>query len=315
MLKRLIRVASPLTVFDADIPFAQLKAKYANEASRFIDIDGLLVHYRDEGTGPTLILLHGILSSLHTWDGWVEELKDRFRLIRLDLPGYGLTGPNQDHDYRLSSYGVFLSKFLEKLGLEKFHIAGNSLGGEIAWQFALAHPDKIDKLILIDALGYRPDKIPRLIRDVQTPVIKDAFKFMTPRFLVRDIIRQVYGNKGKVTPKLVERYRELSMREGNREAFVVRANTPWETNYHMIKGIRNPTLILWGAEDIWMHPDHAEHFFNDIENAELIVYEDVGHMPMEEIPEQTAEDAVPFLLEHSDPTTDQAELKQAQEVS
>ncbi|HZX63804.1 MAG TPA: alpha/beta hydrolase, partial [Myxococcales bacterium] len=110
-----------------DIPLQDLKGRYAGAASRFLDIGGLQVHYRDEGDGPPLLLLHGTGSSLHTWDGWAGALRDRFRVIRMDLPGFGLTGPNKDDDYRISSYVEFVEAFRKRLGLDTFALAGNSL--------------------------------------------------------------------------------------------------------------------------------------------------------------------------------------------
>ncbi|MEM8548821.1 MAG: alpha/beta fold hydrolase, partial [Pseudomonadota bacterium] len=113
-------------------------AHWLNDASRFVAVAGSDAHYRREGTpgAPVLLLLHGTSSSLHTWDGWVSRLADDYDIVRVDLPGFGLTGPRADRDYTVSAYVAFLERFVARLGLTQFTIAGNSLGGNIAWRFA-----------------------------------------------------------------------------------------------------------------------------------------------------------------------------------
>ena len=136
-----------------DIPVKELKEKYAPPPSKFIDIDGLEVHYRDEGKGTNLVLLHGIFDNLHTWQGWVDELDTQYRIIRMDLPGWSITGP-PNFEYNLENNIIFLNKFLKKLGIKKFHLAGNSLGGYLAWNYALKYPEQVKKLILLDPVAY-----------------------------------------------------------------------------------------------------------------------------------------------------------------
>uniref|UniRef100_UPI00404B205D alpha/beta fold hydrolase n=1 Tax=Fulvivirga sp. TaxID=1931237 RepID=UPI00404B205D len=160
MLKRLLIlflamiVAAIAMLYKPDMPLDELKALYANEESKFVDIDGMDVHYRVEGSGPTLVLLHGTSSSLHTWDAWTEILKDDFTIVRMDLPAFGLTGPNTTKDYSLVAYSQFLDKFLAAVNVDTFYLAGNSLGGGIAMNYTLDHPERVKKLILIDASGY-----------------------------------------------------------------------------------------------------------------------------------------------------------------
>jgi pimeloyl-ACP methyl ester carboxylesterase len=135
-----------------------LKAKYTNAESRFLELDGMQVHYRDEGQGYPIVLIHGTGASLHTWDAWTEDLKRHFRVIRMDLPAFGLTGPHPDRDYSLAQYVAFLDALAEKLNLSTFHLVGNSLGGSIAWLYAARHPEAVNKLILLDPGGYHPGR-------------------------------------------------------------------------------------------------------------------------------------------------------------
>ena len=156
-----IIVASGVLLFalnTPDIPREKLLNKYANDASQFIELNGMEVHYRDEGQGFPLVLIHGTASSLHTWDVWTEELKDSLRIIRLDLPAFGLTGPHPSHDYRLDTYASLVDELLIYLGVESCYLAGNSLGGAIARKYAENYPQKAQKLLLIDPGGYRSNK-------------------------------------------------------------------------------------------------------------------------------------------------------------
>lgn len=292
-------VLAAASQFQPDIEVAELQAKYANVASKFLSINGMSVHYRDEGAGPTLVLLHGTASSLHTWDDWTKELSANFRVVRMDLPGFGLTGPNATHDYSMPRYVDFLAAFADSLSLERFHLAGNSLGGEIAWHFALAQPQRVQRMILLDAAGYPRLNIPFAFKLARNPLTKAFTRWITPRSLVEKSMREVYGDDGKVTEALVQRYFELTCRAGNRAAFVARANAFHEVEPERIKQITTPTLIQWGAEDLWIPVQEALRFDADIPHSELIVYEGIGHVPMEEIPERTSRDAKNFLQRES----------------
>lgn len=281
--------------FRADIAVTELSAKYTNAASRFLTLQGMRVHYRDEGAGPTLVLLHGTASSLHTWEGWKQELQSNFRVVRLDLPGFGLTGPNATHDYSIPQYVSFLNAFADSLGLTNFHLAGNSLGGEIAWHFALAHPERVQSLVLIDAVGYPMTRMPFAFKLARNPLTRFFTRWITPRSLVEQSVLDVYGDDDKVTDDLVQRYFDLTCRAGNRAAFVARANMEFGLEFDRIKQITAPTLIQWGEQDMWVPVADAHRFDADIADSKLIIYEGIGHIPMEEIPERTARDAKIFF--------------------
>ena len=281
-----------------DIPVEKLKDKYADENSRFIEIDGMQVHYRDQGTGTPLVLIHGTAASLHTWDGWTEVLSGNFRVIRMDIPAFGLTGPFPDGDYTIGAYVEFLKKFLDAVGVESCHVAGSSLGGFIAWNYALEYPEDVKSLILLNSAGYPRSSIPRIFRIVRLPGAGFIGRYAGPRFLIERNVKEVYGDESKITPETVDRYHKLSLREGNRRAFIDRAGTQedYETLSRRIPEIRVPTLIIWGTEDLWVPIENAYRFEKDIPDSRLVAYEGVGHIPMEEIPELSASDALDFLL-------------------
>src|SRR6202171_338422 len=146
-----------------DIPLTALLPEYGAAPSKFVEIEGMRIHYRDEGAGSPLVLLHGFGSSLYTWDGWVRQLAGTRRLIHLDLPGFGLTGPAPDGDYRTERYAHVVAALLDRLGVERIDVAGNSMGGRTALMFALAHPERVRKLILVDAGGLAPMAAPPLV--------------------------------------------------------------------------------------------------------------------------------------------------------
>ena len=256
------------------------------------------IHYRDEGIGPALILLHGSNSSLHTWEGWVNELKSSFRLISLDLPGYGLTGPHPHHDYSMETYIGILKNFTDRLSLERFSLAGNSFGGRVAWEFTLAYPNMIEKLILVCSSGY-PSPLPRLYRLARNPLLKGFFNFITPKKIIENGIKNAYGDPTKVTPRLVEQYFELLLRVGNRRAMVAHMNKDEQWHHEEIKKISVPTLILWGEKDRLIPVRLSKRFHENIKGSKLIIYPGVGHLPMEEIPEKSAADAKGFLFKRS----------------
>jgi pimeloyl-ACP methyl ester carboxylesterase len=284
-----------------DLDFETVKTRYANTESEFIQLDGLQqgiqLHYRDEGDEdkPALFLLHGIMASLHTWDGWVETLQDDFRLIRMDIPGFGLTGPYDDGIYNIDRAVDMVDQLSNKLGIQSFFIAGNSMGGYISWNFASAHPEKVKRLILLDAAGY-PFKPPMMLKILRTPILKESIAYVTPKFIVSKTVNEVYGDSAKVSNKIVDRYHQLMLREGNREAVVSVFASLVDVKSEKIKQLKVPTLIQWGKEDAWIPVANSDKFAANIEGAKTIVYPGVGHIPMEEIPKQSANDAKDFLL-------------------
>lgn len=271
--------------FRSDLSVNQLKAKYVNKHSKFIKVKGMSVHYREEGTGFPVVLIHGTGASLHTWDGWTQQLKKHYRVIRFDLPAFGLTGPTPNHNYQISNYVDFVYQLLTKLGIEQCHIAGNSLGGNISWRFALAHSKMVKKMILLDASGIPSGKkAPWVIRLARTPVLNTIVRYATPRYMFRKNLLEVYADDSKVSPELVTKYYELMRRKGNREAFIHRSKVKYEDKSPEINKIQAKTLIMWGKEDHWIPLKQAYIFQKKLPDSQLIIYPNVGHVPMEEIP-------------------------------
>ena len=285
----------------SDKPLSELKSKYANASSSFVSVNGMDVHYRDEGNKTDsipIVLIHGTGSSLHTFDSWAENLKASHRVVRMDLPAYGLTGPFPDRDYSIKHYTAFINDFLTALKIKQCVLVGNSLGGQIAWRFSLEQPKMVAKLILIDAAGYplNSKSVPVAFKMAKIPVIKHLFTYVTPRFLVRSSVENVYFDKSKVTDALVDRYFELTLREGNRQAFVDRLNSTKDVNAtSKISQIQQSTLLLWGKNDLLIPVENAYKFHKDLPNDTLVILDNSGHVPMEENPVESLKAVLDFL--------------------
>jgi len=271
--------------------------KYTNSDSRFLVIDNILVHYRDQGEGTPVLLLHGAFSSLHTYDVWTDYLLDNgFRVIRYDLPGFGLTGSRLDKDYSMDMYKRSLLAVMDGLNLDNCHIVGNSLGGWLAWEFALSYPERINRIVLIASAGFLDEKsIPLPFKMAKTPFINKIIKYVVKKTVFEQFVRQVYGDPDRVDTSLIERYYDLFSREGNPDAFLNLCNQKPKDNTHKLKKITNETLIIWGDRDAWIPVENAYRFNIQMPNSKLIIYEGIGHVPMEEIPELTVTDTMGFL--------------------
>ena len=289
-----------------DRPVQTLVARWAPPPSDFIELRGQLVHLRDEGPrgdAEPLVLLHGTAASLHTWEGWVHELKSRRRVISLDLPGFGLTGPFTGpyaaDDYRGDTYARFVLDLLDALKLPRVALGGNSLGGEIAWRVATLAPARVSRLILVDSSGlpFTPQSIPLGFAAARLPVVGWLSQHLLPRELVAQSVASVYGDPSRLTPALVDRYFELALREGNRRALGQRLRQLGDGSDApaRLAAIRQPTLILWGERDRLIPPSTARDFAQRIAGSTLVLLPGLGHVPQEEDPARSLQPVKAFL--------------------
>ena len=284
-----------------DWPVEALVARWAPPPSDFIDVKGQLVHLRDIGPRDDpmpLVLLHGTGASLHTWEGWVAALRARHRIITLDLPGFGLTGPNASGDYRGDTHARFVLDVMDQLRVTRFAVGGNSLGGEVAWRIALLAPERVAKLILVDAAGqaFEPQSVPIGFLVANVPLLNRVFEWVLPRPLVVASVHNVYGDPARVDDALVDRYQQLMLREGNRRALVQRFQQNQRgADADHIREINVPTLILWGGRDRLIPPEVGRRFKSDIAGSELVIFDDLGHVPHEEDPQRTVKAVQAFL--------------------
>lgn len=286
-----------------DRPVAQLKPRWALPPSQFVALDGMQVHLRDQGPRDDpapIVLLHGTSASLHTWEGWVAALQNKRRVISLDLPGFGLTGPFPDGDYRMAHYSAFLANVLDLLQVPRAVVAGNSFGGQLAWQFALDHPQRVERLVLVDAAGYprNATSIPIGFRLAQIPALAPLMDNLLPRAMIEASLRNVYGDPSQVSDELIDRYYELTLRAGNRQALRQRfTQADGGSGYTRIAELKVPTLIIWGGRDQLIPPVNAERFQRDIEGSRVVLFDDLGHVPQEEDPARTVAALQTFLNE------------------
>jgi pimeloyl-ACP methyl ester carboxylesterase len=276
-----------------------LRQKYANAESEFIRVEpGLSVHVRDEGPAeaPVLVLVHGSNNSLHTWEAWVAALKDKYRVITIDMPGHGLTGPHPDDDYSDTAYTDVIDQVMRARNIPAFVIGGNSMGGWISWNYAVRFPEKITGLLVMDSSG-APNwqktrrELPIGFRLAMTPGLKDIATTLTPRITIEKSIRQTVSVQENITPALIDRYWELLRYPGNRRATGIRFSQRGDDAYFPKLGsLTVPVLIMWGREDKLIPVSAADQFAAVLPNDTSIIYDGVGHIPMEEIPARSAAD-------------------------
>jgi len=282
-----------------------LVARWAPPPSDFVDVEGQVVHLRDEGPRDDplpLVLLHGTSASLHTWEGWVKAIKPKRRVITFDLPAFGLTGPFSGRyaglAYGGDDYARFVLDLLDTLKVQRFAVGGNSLGGEIAWRTAFLARERVERLILVDAAGppFEPDTFPLGWRIARLPVLNRLAEQVLPRALVAQGIATCYGHPERISSDLVDRYFELTLRDGNRRALVERLST-WRPGIdaERIGTLTLPTLILWGGRDRLIPPATAKVFERAIAGSQLVLFDDLGHVPQEEDPERTVKPVLEFL--------------------
>jgi pimeloyl-ACP methyl ester carboxylesterase len=288
----------------ATISHEDIEESYTDEDSKWYAYKGLRVHYKDTGEGEPIILLHGIMSSLHTWDDWAKELEKNYRVIRMDLPGFGLTGPlTEDMKYDKGEFIAFINSFSHMLELDKFALAGNSLGGYMSAHYAANYPERVSKLILLDPVAY-PQDVPWVITMANLPGLWHMSKKVVPPWLVSLNVEEVYGDKERIKPEHMKRYLQLSMRKGNRESYaevlklIYEKSKPGKERFPFNQ-ITAPTLLMWGEKDKWVPVSQIPNWERDISNTQTIVYPGVGHVPMEETPKRTVQDAIKFLKEEN----------------
>ncbi len=311
MLKKLAKALAAIVLLVAvlvlvfrtpDTDPAEMRAKYGAAPSQFVQIDGQTVHLRDEGPrdAPVIVLLHGSNADLYTWQPWVDRLTTEYRVIRFDQIGHGLTGPARDGDYSRDAFAADVEAVAVHLGLSRFLLAGNSMGGGIALEYAQIYPDRLSGLVLVDASG-APSKEPSKGNMAFTlaglPVVNQLFTQITPRSIVEDSLRSSVSNQAIVTPAAIDRYWELARMPGNRAATLARFAEPRVPfGKSKVGEVGVPTLVMWGEEDSLIPFSSAGWFVNAMPNAELVSYPGIGHLPMEEAPDATAADLKDWMV-------------------
>lgn len=290
-----------LSACTKDIPYQVLEKRYANAQSRYLDLGGgVRVHYRDEGpkTAPPIVLVHGFSASLHAWEPWVARLTPDYRVVSLDLPGHGLTLVPDGYQITPAAQVGVVDAVTRKVGLTRFVIGGNSMGGGVAWRYALAHPERVRGLVLVDAAGWpdaKGDKPPLVFKLLANPVGRALLGHVDPRPLVKPGLEDAYLAPSVVTPALVDRYVDFALAPGRRKLMTSGARPRPVNDPAIFARIKAPTLVMHGGADGLIPVAAGRGFAGAIPGAELIVYPGVGHVPMETIPDRSAADLRAFL--------------------
>lgn len=258
--------------------------------SRFVIVDGLRIHYKLKGKGPVILMLHGSASSLQGVEEAALLLAKSFTVIWLDLPGFGLTGPRSDHDYRIETYVSTVARFMDVLKFNKYSLVGNSLGGNIAWNLALKHQHNLNGIVLINATGYPEKTLPSGLRLARNPFLRPLLRLWLPRIATERNLKSIVGSTSTIVNSvMVDRVHGLMSLPGNRSAFIDLMNTDQKDRSAEIPDITVPTLVL-RSESI-----NGQNFSKDICGSHELVHIHGGHLLPEEDPVWVADSIGKFL--------------------
>lgn len=295
-----------LAMRQGPIPYATLEARYASPASRYLDLPGgLHVHYRDEGRrdAPVIVLVHGFADSTATWNGWIKALGADYRLISLDLPGHGLTRAPSTYVANSAAFDEVVDQATRRLGVDRFALAGNSMGGAVAWTYAIAHPDRLTALILVDSAGWPETSVgrdpPLAFKLLRTGFGRWLLSQINLKPLIREGLKKAFYNPSKADPAMVDRFADFA-HAPDHAAIIINMQVAQRTyaNAKQLSAIHAPTLVMHGDHDLLIPLANGRRFASAIPGAQLIVYANVGHLPQMETTDLSASDLKAFLRGH-----------------
>lgn len=311
----LLLIAVLLAVwYQEDFTKAENEEKYLTTHSQYLRVKDADLHLKKMGSGHPIFLIHGSFASLHTWEVWEKYLSKNYQTISMDLPGHGLSGPNESNIYTTAYYADLLWELADQLGIDSLAIAGNSMGGKVAYEMALKRPKRVTHLILVDAAGATSSTVEKdssttakrksfsVFTLLNNPIISKLMIKVTPKFLFEGSLKQVYYDQSKIVDATITRYYELLLQTGNRQATMQRFKQRSPNKFADLKNLAVPSLILWGKHDAWIPVSDAARFAAILPNNKLMIYEDAGHVPMEEIPEKSVQDVLNFLQKYAENT-------------
>lgn len=269
-----------------DKALSVLEAKYLKSPSDYIEVAGLRLHLRDSGpkTASALIMLHGFGSSLHTWEAWAKTLSSQYRVISYDLSGSGLTGADPTNDYTDTRGMEVLLALLDKLGIQRATLIGNSMGGRLAWNFAATHTERVERLVLISPDGFASDGI-EYGKAAKVPSLMYLMKYVLPKSMLRSGLEPAYGDPSRLNDAIVERYFDLMLAPDVRQAQVMKmGQIILQPPEPLLAKITAPTLLLWGDKDRMIPSTNAADYLKVMQNAKLVILPGLGHVPFEEDP-------------------------------
>lgn len=287
-----------------DIPYAALDDRYANAQSRWLDLPGgVRVHYRDQGRrgAPVLVMVHGYGASLEAWEPWISRLGADYRVVSLDLPGHGLTRAPASYRPSIDDYAELTDQLAQTLKLGPYVAIGNSMGGAVAWHIALRHPTHVRGLVLVDSAGwpdpsYDPKNPPLIFKLLMSPVGRAFLSQVDTRPMAKSGLLAAYLDPALVTPELIDRYVNFSRAPGHRAILInIQTSGFGEASPAVFRSIAAPTLVMHGEKDRMIPVQVGRDYAAAIPGAQLVIYPGVGHVPMEQIPDQSVLDLRAFL--------------------
>ena len=284
-------------LYAPDLSRAELEARYAAPPSSFIVAEGVRVHVRDTGKrdAPAIIMLHGFGASLHTWEAWAQALSAEYRVIRFDLPGFGLTGADPTGDYTDARAMQVIAALMDRLRVRRAILIGNSMGGRIAWSFAARHPARVSRLVLISPDGFASTGM-AYGHPAEVPLTAGLLPYMLPMPLLRTDLAMAYGDPRLLSEETVARYRDMILAPGVREAVLARmAQMVLQDPVPILRQVRAPVLLLWGEKDAVIPIGNAAAYLAALPNARLVALPGLGHVPQEELPAEALEPVKKFL--------------------
>jgi pimeloyl-ACP methyl ester carboxylesterase len=297
----ILLLAAAAWLWTPDRPLRTLEAKYLRSRHDLIEVAGTRLHVRDDGpkTAPAVIMIHGFGSSLQTWEPWARRLDTQFRVIRFDLPGSGLSSPDPLGDYTDARTIRILLALMDRLGVARASLIGNSIGGRIAWTFAAEHPDRVDKLVLISPDGFASPGF-AYGHAPKVPASLGAMRYILPKSLLRASLKPAYANPSALTDATVSRYYDLMLAPGVRQALLTRMQeTVLVDPRPLLQSIKAPVLLLWGERDGMIPFSNAKAYLQNLPNARLAALPNLGHVPQEEAPDTSIGPVLAFLNEAS----------------
>lgn len=268
-------------------------------SSHFINWRGADIHYTDEGKGPNVLMIHGFGGSYRNFDSLANLMSSDFRVVRVDLPGFGLSDFPQvtEQEDFIADYREYLSFIIDTLHLDSVCVIGNSMGGGMAWMMAVDHPQKVSKLVLLNSAGYDTKAVAEKLAMFKYKSVGKIFERGMPMFMSKGGVEKCFADHSKIDPAMAIINNKFSNREGNLNHMLNLARAKQFPDSALIKKVACPTLIVWGKQDEIIPVEHSTRFKRDIANSKLVVYDPCGHVPMTECSHDLNRDIRQFLSE------------------
>ena len=291
--------AESLAPAAARISLETARDRYADPGSRYADLDGVRVHYKDEGRGPALLLIHGSMGDVSDWDGWTAALSGRYRVVRFDLPGFGLSGPIASGNYSIDRSMAIVDALMDTLGIERFAIAGTSYGGPVAFRYAATRRDRVTALLIVNSAGIEYGQQSVDPSSGKKDYYEGATAALVSAEFVRHSLSRAYTDASRVDDALVRRKTDFMNVEGrDREGAEMIAAFERGDPLRVLRRVQAPVLVMWGGASRALSQQTADAFASAVINAKVVwkhVEPGGGHMMHREQPVTTAKAAGEFL--------------------